>query len=108
MAAFGTDLAWFYLNASRVQRAADAGALAGVVWLPGATGTANTTAQAVTQQNGYDNLDAGHHGYPAVVERGGEPTPSDRRDVVPTFFPSVFGFDTWQSSDRRSPSTYRL
>ena len=27
MAAFGSDLAWFYLNASRIQRAADAAAL---------------------------------------------------------------------------------
>ena len=46
MAAFGTDLAWFYLNASRVQRAADAGALGGVVWLPSQSGTAITTAGA--------------------------------------------------------------
>ena len=34
MAAFGTDLGWFYLNASRVQRAADAAALGGVIWMP--------------------------------------------------------------------------
>ncbi|HEX9866402.1 MAG TPA: pilus assembly protein TadG-related protein, partial [Acidimicrobiia bacterium] len=34
MAAFGSDLAWFYLNASRVQRTADAAALGGVIWLP--------------------------------------------------------------------------
>ena len=58
MAAFGTDLAWFYLNASRVQRAADAAALGGVVWLPNNTGTANSTALATALQNGYNDADA--------------------------------------------------
>ena len=58
MAAFGTDLAWFYLNASRVQRAADAAALGGVVWLPANTGTANSTALATALQNGYNDADA--------------------------------------------------
>ncbi|MGB8362357.1 MAG: pilus assembly protein TadG-related protein, partial [Acidimicrobiia bacterium] len=35
MAAFGVDLAWFYLNSSWVQRAADAASLGGVIHLPG-------------------------------------------------------------------------
>ena len=33
------DVSWYWANTLRVQRAADAAALAGVVWLPGAPGT---------------------------------------------------------------------
>ena len=94
MAAFGTDLAWFYLNASRVQRAADAAALGGVVWLPANTGTANSTALATALQNGYDDADAD-----VVVSSGavtGEPNQLgvSVQDVVPTFFLGALGFDT--------------
>ncbi len=70
MAAFGTDLAWFYLNASRVQRAADAAALGGVVWLPDDTVTANSTALATALQNGYERRRR---------RRGGQLRCSDRR-----------------------------
>ena len=94
MAAFGTDLAWFYLNASRVQRAADAGALAGVVWLPGQTGTANTTALSVTKQNGYDDADADVTVTSGVVAGEANQLEVSVRDVVPTFFAQIFGFDT--------------
>ena len=94
MAAFGTDLAWFYLNASRVQRAADAAALGGVVWLPANTGTANSTALATALQNGYNDADAD-----VVVSSGavtGEPNQLgvSVQDVVPTFFLGAIGFDT--------------
>ena len=34
MAAFAVDLGWFFLNASRIQRSADASALGGVVYMP--------------------------------------------------------------------------
>ena len=94
MAAFGSDLAWFYLNASRVQRAADAAALGGVVWLPANTGTANSTALATALQNGYDDADAD------VVVTSGAVTGEQNqlevsvRDVVPTFFLGAIGFDT--------------
>ena len=93
MAAFGTDLAWFYLNASRVQRAADAGALAGVVWLPGATGTANTTALSVAKQNGYDDLDPDVTVTSGVVGGEANQLQVTVRDIVPTFFAQIFGFD---------------
>ena len=93
MAAFGTDLAWFYLNASRVQRAADAGALAGVVWLPGATGTANTTALSVAKQNGYDDLDADVTVTSGVVGGEANQLQVTVQDIVPTFFAQIFGFD---------------
>ena len=37
------DVAWYQLNLARVQRAADAGALAGVVYLPGSVSNAVQT-----------------------------------------------------------------
>ena len=93
MAAFGTDLAWFYLNASRVQRAADAAALGGVVWLPNDTIAADNTAFATATQNGYeDGVDQ------AVVDPHpvtGEPNQLEVSvtDTVRTFFLGALGFD---------------
>lgn len=98
MAAFGTDLAWFYLNASRVQRAADAAALGGVVWLPNEPGTADSTALSIATQNGYeDGVDS------AVVTPA--PVPGEENqlqvtidDQVPTFFLKALGFDSMDIS----------
>ncbi len=94
MAAFGTDLAWFYLNASRVQRAADAGALGGVVWLPSQSGTAITTARAIAKQNGYDDTLLLQDVTPAVVSGESNQLQVTVRDTVPTFFAQIFGFNT--------------
>lgn len=92
MAAFGSDLAWFYLNASRVQRAADAAALGGVIWLPGQVGTANSTAVDIALRNGYDASATDVEVIPGVVP--GEPNQLKVTvsDVVPTFFARVLGF----------------
>ncbi len=94
MAAFGTDLAWFYLNASRMQRAADAAALGGVIWLPAEPGTADATALDIATRNGYDDTLTDVDVVPAAVP--GEPNKLEVtiRDVVPTFFAKVLGFDT--------------
>jgi hypothetical protein len=94
MAAFGSDLAWFYLNASRIQRAADAAALGGVIWLPGQPGTADSTALDIALRNGYDDGLTDVEVLPAAV--AGEPNKLQVtvRDVVPTFFAKVLGFDT--------------
>jgi hypothetical protein len=94
MAAFGTDLAWFYLNASRIQRAADAAALGGVIWLPGQPGTADSTAIDIALRNGYDASLVDVDVDPAVV--AGEPNKLQVtvRDIVPTFFAKILGFDT--------------
>ena len=35
MLAVVLDISWYWINSNRVQKAADAAALAGVVWLPG-------------------------------------------------------------------------
>lgn len=49
ISAFAIDLGWFYLNGSRIQRAADSSALAGVVFLPADTG--NVSAKSVDGAN---------------------------------------------------------
>ena len=56
-AGFATDVGSWYAQASRMQRAADAAALAGVVWLPDAT-QAETVALDVAERNGFaDGVD---------------------------------------------------
>jgi hypothetical protein len=94
MAAFGSDLAWFYLNASRVQRTADAAALGGVIWLPAEPGTADATAIDIALRNGYDNSLSDIEVLPQVVP--GEPNQLEVtvRAVVPTFFARILGFQT--------------
>ncbi len=47
------DVSWYWANTLRVQRAADAAALAGVVWLPNLYSSADTTARAEATKNGY-------------------------------------------------------
>src|SRR5947209_8062811 len=47
------DIGWYELNMVRVQRAADAAALAGVVYLPGNVGGAATAAQNEAAKNGF-------------------------------------------------------
>ena len=49
------DVAWYWTNNLRMQRAADAAALAGVVWLPGNQGRATTAARDEAAKNGYTN-----------------------------------------------------
>ena len=53
------DVGWFQLNLVRIQRAADAGALAGSVYLPGNLPGAQTAALAATAQNSYTNAVGG-------------------------------------------------
>ena len=49
------DLGWYEVNLMRIQRAADAAALAGVVYLPGNVPGAVTAAQNEAAKNGYTN-----------------------------------------------------
>lgn len=48
-----TDIAWFWSNSLKVQRAADAAALAGAIHLPGNPAGAYSTARAEAAKNGY-------------------------------------------------------
>ncbi len=47
------DVSWYWANTLRVQRAADAAALAGVVDLPGDVAGADAAAVTAAGQNGY-------------------------------------------------------
>lgn len=47
------DVAWYHLNTLRIQRAADAAALAGVVYLPGNVPGAFSAARSEATKNGY-------------------------------------------------------
>jgi len=54
MAALVVDVAWFWVNSLRVQRAADAAALAGAVILPSRVADAYTLAEEEATNNGYE------------------------------------------------------
>ena len=54
-AAVGVDMSRWSVEAERVQRAADAAALAGVVWMPADFATAKSTALTEAKKNGYDD-----------------------------------------------------
>ena len=101
------DVSWYWANTLRVQRAADAAALAGVVWLPGAPGTAYTTAMNEATKNGYTDGSAGVTVYPIK-----DPTNSRRLWVtitapVNTFFMKIFGISSLTAS-RISKAEYVL
>jgi hypothetical protein len=88
-----TDVSWFWVNQQKMQRAADAGALAGAVFLPGNVSAAYDAARAATKQNGYtDGLngvivtplqDSGNRRRLGVTVQG----------PVGTYFARVFGMN---------------
>ena len=93
MVALVIDVSWYWANSLRVQRAADAAALAGVVWLPGTPASAYTTAISEAQKNGYTN------GAGATVTPLKDATNDRRLNVqistsVGTFFMRVFGINS--------------
>lgn len=87
------DISWIWANELRVQRAADAAALAGVVHLPGQVNAARGDAWDEARKNGYRNGTDG-----VVVTPGQDPGNPRRMTVsisapVDTFFMGLFGFD---------------
>ena len=89
-AALATDASWLFVSQQRMQRAADAAALAGAVYLPGDPATAIATARSEAARNGYA------HGTDGIDV---QPTPdpgNPRRLIVDidqpvgTFFARVF------------------
>ena len=87
------DISWIWANELRVQRAADAAALAGVVHLPGQVNQARGDAFDEARKNGYRN------GFGGVVVIPSQDAGNPRRMVVSisapvdTFFMGLFGFD---------------
>ncbi len=98
LAAFAIDLGWFYVNSQRVQRAADAAALAGVVHLPTSEANAIAAAVEVGTNNAYADQpgDETSGAYPQLVATKIDATQLKVQiyDEVPTFFLKVLGMNT--------------
>ncbi len=94
MCGFAVDLSNWWLQSERLQRAADAGAHAGVVFLPADLSSATSTARAETAKNGYRSTGANQNATVAVQQ---EPNPNRLRvkvtAEVPTYFVRVFGIN---------------
>ncbi|MCI0542816.1 MAG: pilus assembly protein TadG-related protein [Actinobacteria bacterium] len=102
MAAFAIDLGWIFLNAARVQRAADASALAGVVYLPGDTANVSTFAVNGAQANGYSigSVNGSPTGTGGPDELAWQALADNKLEVtldstIATFFLRVLGFDSF-------------
>ncbi len=96
LAATVIDLSWYWTNNLRMQRAADAAALAGVVFLPGNTASAYAAARAEATKNGYT---AGVNGVTAVTPVQ-DPVNPRRLNVtitgnVGTYFARAVGINSW-------------
>ncbi len=105
MAAFAVDIGWLFLSKSRVQRAADAAALAGVTHLPAQTEEAKATAVDVAGINGYDAADPDTTVIPTQI--GDKQLRVEISDEVQTFFMRVFGIDS-VTIDARAQARYIL
>ena len=106
------DVSWYWTNSLRVQRAADAAALAGAVDLPtkprhggSSAGTGIDDAIAEAGKNGYSSLTLGCTGRQrrrarrasAHIQDTGNRQPAGRHDLsapVQTFFMRLFGIQT--------------
>jgi hypothetical protein len=92
MVALVVDVSWYWVNSLRVQRAADAAALAGAVMLPNKPAQAYTLAYEEANKNGYP-VGAG-----ITVTPQQDPTNDRRLNVtihapIGTFFMRVIGID---------------
>lgn len=85
LGAISVDVARWYLEAQRVQKAADAAALAGVTWMPQDLDQATVVAREVSARNGYP--DSGTSG--VAVARGSRPSELDV--TVTSTVDNVFG-----------------
>lgn len=89
MAGFAVDISNWWLEADRLQRAADASAHGGVTFLPGDLPTARSIARSVAQDNDYS------HGGDTSVVVSQESNPNQLRvsitTKVDTFFVRIFG-----------------
>lgn len=92
VAAFAVDLGWVYMNHSRLQAAADAASLAGVVNLPGFLAEADADAARAAAAN--------HFPIDSTTSMTTHATADNKFSVamntsVPTFFLKVLGFTTF-------------
>jgi len=90
MVAIVVDISWFWSNSLRVQRAADAAALAGAIYLPGQPSRAYSVARAEATKNGYTD---GSGTTIAPTQDTSNPRRLAVRITAPvhTFFAQIFG-----------------
>jgi hypothetical protein len=94
------DVGWYEVNLIRVQRAADAAALAGVVYLPGNLGAGRTAAKAEASKNGYTD------GAPGITVTADQDPINDKIMLtqvtapVQTYFARLFGVPSITASRR--------
>ena len=93
LCALVVDVAWYWSMNLRIQRAADAAALAGVVFLPGNPEEADVVAKAEAAKNGFTDKVAGVH-----IATAPDAANDRRLEVtidapVGTFFARVIGID---------------
>ncbi len=105
--ALAVDVSWYWANTLKVQRTADAAALAGVVWLPGQPATAYATARDQAAKNGYTDAVGG-----VTITALKDATNNRRLNVtvsapVGTYFMRVFGINTIQAT-RSAKAEYVL
>ncbi len=96
MAAVVVDVSWYWVNSLRIQRAADAAALAGAVQLPNAPATGVGLAKLEATKNGYTEIPLQNT---TKVRPKQDPLNPRRMDVtitadVGTFFMRVIGIPT--------------
>jgi len=100
------DISWVWSSGLRVQRAADAAALAGVIYLPGDPGTAYSVARAEATKNGYTG---GGTTSVTPVQDGSNPRQLDVSITtnVQSFFARIFGINTFTVT-KSSKAQYTL
>lgn len=106
-AGLAIDVGWYHLNTMRIQRAADAAALAGVVYLPGDPAGAMGMARAESAKNGYAD------GVSGAIVTAVQDAINDRllvvtvRGTMQTFFARFFGMTTFRA-ERRARAEFIL
>ncbi|MGB5379529.1 MAG: pilus assembly protein TadG-related protein [Acidimicrobiia bacterium] len=100
MAAFAVDFGWIYWNVIKIQHGADAAALSGVIYEPGSQVLAYGNALEAAAENGYVHGSPGTTVVPVDFEEDSTAVENANQlrvtvsDNVPTFFMSIFGFDS--------------
>src|SRR6267143_5258095 len=94
------DVGWYEVNLVRVQRAADAAALAGVVYLPGNLGAGVVAAKAESSKNGFTDGAPGTS--VTATQDSGNPKIMLTSVTAPvqTYFARLFGVNSFTASRR--------
>jgi Flp pilus assembly protein TadG len=97
------DVSWFWVNSLKLQRTADAAAMAGAVYLPGDLPTAKSSAWTEATKNGYTNPGGGCASGTVCVTPSQDTSDPNQLNVtvtapVPTFFMRVLGINSFMAT----------